>query len=188
MKKMSLLLVVLSVCALHAADEKEEALPMEHISDIYQLAEYCSKVVAYTSSINANDSTSLRYGIVVLDVREEGHIILHKPYCKKKVAPIKLYAFEGGSLIEQPIRNPLRPVFASVEFFEKLPDYIEELLFTTWSEQSKNDYKEIIEAAKIKIRLANKEERKDLMKAILDGKIKCDNLPESNVLSCLAKD
>lgn len=80
MNKRSLLLLVLSFCLLHGADEKEkeEVLSMGKIEEVSQLVSYIGRVIAYTATIynlhhgddgftfepNKENSMGRRFGIV----------------------------------------------------------------------------------------------------------------------------
>lgn len=199
MNKMSLLLLVLSVCALHAADKKEEALPMEKISDIYQFDKYHDKVVAitYTSSDRVNspftlkdrgDLTSLKYGIISIGRGGMNIPCYSSPILyRKRKDRVDLHLFQKSDLRQPTVLFGLS--VTSVELNRNLSDDIKNSLVNKLVEECKAETKEFIERENIKIRLANEEERRELWQAMFDGQVECNHLSESEALNCLqAKD
>jgi hypothetical protein len=199
MHKMSLLLVVLSVCALHAADEKGKAqeLLMEHISDLYQFSKYCNKVVAITyASVNLmnpplllkdkDDMMPLRYGIISLRRINLNNFYLSSPKFTTMTVCVDLYPFQKNDVERQAFVD-FGEMVVKIEFNSKLSDDAKNDFANKLIENGKEAYKERLEELKIKIRLANEEEKRELWQAMFDDQVKCYDLPKSDVLSCLAQ-
>lgn len=161
MNKMSLLLVVLSVCALHAADEKE--LPMKQINDGRHLYAYKDEVIAYTgASFDAH-----KYGNVFTfepDKKKEMAIRFGLVYCRS-------YRNDLGKIEEIIIRRFLKK--------DACPSNFTAGQIVRTKEKKGNDSKmeldaevqEDLERANLKVRLATEEEKEKLKKALLDDDI-----------------
>jgi hypothetical protein len=176
MNRVCLLLVVLSVCALHAGDEKEEqeAMSMEQIGSLQHLMNvtrpilaedygdykiYRSKVIAFITSsylsrrtftLNQDDPTAVSFGIVKCWHQERDHDFSVFNLALKRF--LKMSAVDGNYDLAR----------VSYGGLECKP--------FAW----KQGDEEFIARSELKIRWATQDEKVQLKQAILNGEAKLD--------------
>lgn len=184
MHKMSLLVVVLSVCALHAADEKreEEVLLMEQIKEVNQLMSYVGRVIAYTTTIynlhhgddgftfepSKENSMARRFGIVKLC-----------SYMNNPLAPIKRQRDDIS--ICSFLKND---AIAS--------EYLAGRALSTevdggWSVEWDVELRETFAGADLNVRFATQEEKIKIKEKLLDGGIKLGCYSKEKALAFLSQ-
>lgn len=167
MNKRTLLLMMLSVYAMHAADDeakKEQELAMQRIENPKDVYPYIQKIVAFTSTSphfnrteltftleqDTQEFTAARFGIIEYGIRNSslyGNRILHQITMFSFIKPnhFGIGAFEIGSYY------PLGRADDSCSWLDQWPD---------------NDF---LRAANLKIRLATLIEKQKLKQALLNG-------------------
>jgi hypothetical protein len=133
-----------------------------------------------------DDMMPLRYGIISLRRINLNNFYLSSPKFTTMTVCVDLYPFQKNDVERQAFVD-FGEMVVKIEFNSKLSDDAKNDFANKLIENGKEAYKERLEELKIKIRLANEEEKRELWQAMFDDQVKCYDLPKSDVLSCLAQ-